>query len=82
MSRESLVLLLGVIIFFTPALVIPETWKVYVTSGAGVLLVIVGYMLRRSAYLRRIERDGGVRETDSFVESAHTHQGAVDTHEV
>lgn len=70
MSRESLVLLLGVVIFFAPTLGIPEQWKLYIISGSGLLLIVVGYILRRAAYLRSIERDNGTRETDSFVESS------------
>ena len=70
MSRESLVLLLGLILFFTPTLGIPEDWKTYIISGAGVVLMIVGYTLRRSAYLRSIDTGAGMRETDSFVESS------------
>lgn len=70
MSRESLVLLLGVVIFFAPTLGIPEEWKLYIISGSGLLLIVIGYTLRRSAYLRSIERENGTRETDSFVESS------------
>ncbi|MDC1205455.1 hypothetical protein N8083_01245 [Candidatus Pacebacteria bacterium] len=71
MSRESLILLLGIIIFFTPSLGIPEAWKVYIFSGAGILLIVIGYMLRRAAYLRSIDLSNGGRATDSFVESAN-----------
>lgn len=70
MSRESLVLLLGVIVFFVPALGIPDSWKLYILSGCGVVLAIVGYMLRRSAYLRSLDRGNGEKAADSFVESS------------
>ncbi len=69
MSRESFVLLLGTVVFFTPWLGVPEAWKLYMISGSGVLLFVVGYLLRRAAYLRRIDMGGGERGTDSFVES-------------
>ena len=69
MSRESLILLLGLIVFFTPALGIPEEWKGYILSGSGIVLLIVGYLLRRAAYIRRIDKGNGKRENDSFVES-------------
>lgn len=70
MSRESLVLLLGLVVFFTPTLGIPDQWKTYILAGSGILLIVIGYMLRRAAYLRSIDAGGGTRETDSFVESA------------
>ena len=69
MSRESFVLFLGVVVFFTPWLGVPELWKVYMISGTGVLLFVVGYLLRRAAYLRKIDIGNGERGTDSFVES-------------
>jgi len=69
MSRESLVFLLGIIIFFTPSLGLPDAWKFYILSGSGLLLMVIGYLLRRAAYLRTIETETGERVTDSFVES-------------
>lgn len=69
MSKESLVLLLGIIVFFVPSLGIPSAWKEYVLAGCGVLLVLLGYLLRRAAYLRSIDRGNGERATDAFVES-------------
>ncbi len=69
MSRESIVFTLGILLLVIPHLGIPESWKFYFLITAGVLLVVVGYSLRRSAYLRSIERDNGERGTDSFVEN-------------
>lgn len=69
MSRESLVLLLGIVVFFVPSLGIPELWKEYTLMGAGILLLILGFLLRRSAFLRKLERGNGERANDSFVES-------------
>lgn len=69
MSRESLVLVIGLVVFFIPWLGIPTEWKQYVLSGCGVLLFVIGYFLRRAAYLRRIDIGNGERGTDSFVES-------------
>ncbi len=68
MSRESIVLVLGVILFIVPHLGVPERWKLYVYTGAGLILVFVGYSLRRSAYLRSIEDTNGEHNADSFVE--------------
>lgn len=69
MSRESFVLVMGLVVFFTPWLGIPETWKLYILSACGLLLLMVGYLLRRAAYLRKIDIGNGERGTDSFVES-------------
>lgn len=69
MSRESLIFLLGIIIFFLPVIGVPPEWKEYSLWVIGVLLVVLGISLRRSAYLRRINEAGGELRTDSFVES-------------
>lgn len=69
MSRESLIIVLGIIVFFAPSLGIPENWKLYILVVSGVLLMVTGYLLRRSAYLRSIDTGEGTRKTDSYVES-------------
>ena len=69
MKRESFVFLLGFVLILTPFLGIPSTWKhvVYVVLGAG--LIVVGYQLRRIAYLRSIENHTtGERRNDAYVE--------------
>lgn len=68
MSRESLVILLGLMVIFLPSFGVPNDWKVMVQVGAGALLVLVGYSLRRSMYLRTIDRGNGERGTDAFLE--------------
>lgn len=73
MSKESLVFLLGIITFFTPSLGLPETWKFYIITGSGLLLMVLGYFLRRAAYVRTIETESGEHATDSFVESRPEH---------
>lgn len=75
MSRESLILLLGVVVLVTPSLGIPQDWKEYVFLVSGIALMILGYVLRRAAYKRSIESENGLRQTDSFVESTYTHRG-------
>jgi hypothetical protein len=70
MSRESLIVLLGVCLFFIPHLGIPEVWRQYAVSTVGVVVIIIGYSLRRSAFHRRLERSAEERGTDSFVENA------------
>lgn len=68
MSRESIVFTLGILILVIPNLGIPEAWKFYFFVGAGILLVVVGYSLRRTSYLRSIQKENGERSADSFVE--------------
>jgi uncharacterized membrane protein len=68
MSRESIVFTVGILLLVIPHLGIPPSWKLYFYIVAGVVLVIAGYSLRRSAYLRSIEKENGERGTDSFVE--------------
>jgi hypothetical protein len=68
-SRESLVFLLGVIVFVIPLIGVPPLWKEYAITIIGILLILVGFSLRRSAYYRKIDRGNGERSTDSFVES-------------
>jgi hypothetical protein len=72
MSRESIVFISGVLILIVPHLGIPEDWKVYFLVAIGIILTITGYSLRRSSYLRSIQKDNGERHADSFVE--HTQQ--------
>lgn len=69
MSKESIVLVLGVVVFLTPYLGIPGDWKSYLSTGVGIVLVFVGYLLRRKSYLRSIDNGSGERVTDTFVEN-------------
>lgn len=69
MSKESIVLTLGIVVLFAPILGVPDAWKQYALMFAGALLVVVGYLLRRNAYYRHIDQGNGEFSTDSFVES-------------
>lgn len=69
MSRESLVFLLGFVVFLTPFLGILWETKKIVFIVCGVLLMILGYLLRRAAFLRSIETESGERASDAFVEN-------------
>ncbi len=71
MSRESIIFTVGLLVVIVPYLGVPEDWKRYFFIVAGALLMIVGYSLRRSAYLRSIEHDAGEHHSDSFVEHIH-----------
>jgi LPXTG-motif cell wall-anchored protein len=61
-------MLLGLVVLFLPSTGIPSQWKTYVLVAAGVFLVLLGYSLRRSMYLRTIDRGNGERSNDAFVE--------------
>lgn len=69
MKRASLVFFLGFVIAVTPYLGIPSAWKRIVYLPLGLVLMLVGYQLRRLAYLHSIEdRTTGERKTDVYVE--------------
>ena len=68
MKRESLIFFLGFVIFVMPFLGLPSTWKRVIYMVCGLVLVLVGYHLRRLAYLRSIGNDAGERATDVYVE--------------
>ena len=81
MSQESLIFFIGLLVFVTPLLGIPYEWKVWIFMVLGVLLLILGYRLRRAAYLRSLETEKGERQGDAFVEShtlADTGRGSVE----
>ncbi len=68
MSRESIVILLGLLVFFAPHIGIPEEWRLIIVSAAGAVLIVLGYGLRRSAFRRRLARSQNEHGTDSFTE--------------
>lgn len=70
MSQESLVLVMGILVFLTPYLGISNSWKRWVFIVLGALITVVGYRLRRAAYFRSIETTPGERRADAFVENA------------
>lgn len=69
MTKETLVFALGILLTLVPFLGIPEIWKQYAVAGAGVFLILIGYMLRRALYFVRIDQGNGERGDDSFVET-------------
>jgi len=69
MSRESLVFVLGFLVFLVQFLGIPQDWKEIFFLGAGVALMVLGFILRRVAFLRSIENESGERASDAFAES-------------
>lgn len=69
MSKETLVFLFGIMLTVIPFLGVPELWRQYAVSGIGVLLILIGYALRRAAFLATIDQGNGERGNDSFVET-------------
>ena len=69
MSRESFVFVIGLLVFLVSFLGVPQDWKKIFFIAAGVMLMIVGFMLRRAAFVRSIEKENGERESDVFAES-------------
>jgi len=69
MTKETLVFFIGIILTLVPFLGIPEDWKQYAVASVGALLILIGYMQRRTLYFTRIDRGNGERGDDSFVET-------------
>lgn len=72
MKRESLVFLLGAIVASVPFLGIPNDMRRIMLVVAGAFLIVLGYQLRRLAFLRSIAQENGERKTDVYVERAAT----------
>ncbi|MCA9359220.1 hypothetical protein KC926_03375 [Candidatus Kaiserbacteria bacterium] len=72
MSKETLVFIFGILLTVTPFLGIPSLWRQYGVMGIGIILILVGYALRRQVYLQKIDHGNGERGDDSFVETTET----------
>jgi len=69
LMKETTVFVFGILLTIIPFLGIPLLWRQYIIFGVGVILILVGYALRRRAFLARIDKGNGERGTDSFVET-------------
>lgn len=69
MTKGTFVFLIGGMLIILPYLGIPSTWKHYVYLGLGIMLLLLGYALRRSRYLADIDRGNGERGGETFVET-------------
>jgi hypothetical protein len=69
MSQESFVFFMGIGVLLLPFLGVPNDIKKWIFLSFGILIAIVGYRLRRAAYLRSIETLGGERRAEAFVEN-------------
>lgn len=70
MSKESSVFVFGGIVFFTSFLGVPSEYKEWIFIIMGALLMIIGYRLRRIAFLRSLEHESGERRGEAFVENS------------
>jgi len=69
MRKGSLVFFIGLLLVILPYLGIPSLWKQYLTIGAGVVLIFLGYIIRRQQFLSSLENNRGERVGDTFVET-------------
>ncbi len=69
MTKETIVFFTGILLVLIPFLGVPEAWRQYLVASFGVLLILIGYILRRRVYLSGIDKGNGERGTDSFVET-------------
>ncbi len=69
MSKGTLTFLLGILLIVLPYLGIPSVWKQYAYVGLGIILILLGYALRRAQYFQEIDRGNGERGSDTFVET-------------
>lgn len=69
MSNESFIFLMGFLVLITPLLGFPHEWKDWGIMVFGGLILIVGYRLRRKAYIRSLDTKKGERRADAFVEN-------------
>ncbi len=69
MSKGTFVFLLGILLILIPYLGIPSLWKQYMYVGLGILLLLMGYAIRRAQYLQEIDLGNGERGGETFVET-------------
>ena len=69
MSKGTMAFLLGILLILLPYLGIPSVWKQYTYVALGIILVLLGYALRRAQYFHEIDNGNGERGGDTFVET-------------
>ena len=77
MSKEVLVIVLGVWILIVPFLGIPSSWKTTIFALSGLAIVVIGFLLRTEAYSRGTKRP----EHRKFVENFGPSAADQDSHE-
>ena len=74
MSKETITFILGALILLTQFLGLPREYKDWFFIIVGIVLMYIGYTLRRRAFLKSIEHSIGERRGDAFAESELTHK--------
>lgn len=69
MTKETFVFVAGLALTLIPFIGVPLEWRQYTIFGIGIILLVIGYILRRDRFLNQIDRGDGERATDSFVET-------------
>jgi predicted Na+-dependent transporter len=69
MTKGTAIFLLGLLVIILPAFGMPFLWKQVALALIGVLMIGIGYSLRRTQYLATLEHDGVVRTAETFVET-------------
>jgi hypothetical protein len=82
MSKGTFLFFLGILLITLPYLGVPQTWKHYLYIGIGVLILIIGYTVRRGEFLLEIDRGNGERGGDTFIESTESLRNDVDNKRV
>ena len=80
MSKESFVFLLGAIVFFSSFFGLPREYKEWLLIVCGVLIMAIGYRLRRGAFLKSFEHESGERRGEAFVEGGITARDRAPAH--
>ncbi len=69
MTKGTLIFLLGILLIIVPSLGVPLWWKQIIYGAFGILLIGIGYSLRRTQYLATLDQDGSTRTAETFVET-------------
>jgi predicted Na+-dependent transporter len=69
MTKGTAIFLLGLLVIILPALGVPMAWKQIAFGVMGIIMLGIGYSLRRAQYLATLEHDGVVRTAETFVET-------------
>lgn len=69
MTKGTAIFLLGLLVIILPTLGIPLVWKQIAFAVMGIIMLGIGYSLRRAQYLATLEHDGVLRTAETFVET-------------
>lgn len=72
MTKGTLVFILGILLIVLPYVGLPSAWKQYIYVGLGIILLLIGYAIRRAQYYREIDMGNGERGGETFVETTQS----------